>query len=259
MEKLLEGKVCVVVGAAGLIGREFSLECARQGATVVVSDFDAAKGEALSKEISDAGGTAVHIECDALNPESVTRFAENVVGKYGKVDGLVNVAFPRTKTWGTRFTDIAYKDFISHMEMQVGPTFLTSRTFGEIMAKQGYGSIVLIGSLYATHAPRFEMYEDTKIPPPPAEYTIAKGGLVMLTKYLAKYYGPKGVRVNMLSPGGIEDNHPELFEKNFGSHTPLGGKMQQSTDLPSTLVYYFSDASRQVTGQNIMIDGGWTL
>jgi len=81
----------------------------------------------------------------------------------------------------------------------------------------------------------------------------------MLTKYLAKYYGPKGVRVNMISPGGIWDNHSEVFDTKFGKNTPLGGHMQKSTDLPATLVYYFSESSRQVTGQNITIDGGWTL
>lgn len=255
----LAGKVCVIVGAAGLVGKEFSRECGRQGATVVVSDFDTAKGEALAKEIVNAGGTATHIPCDALDPTSVKIFAAEILKKFGKVDGMVNVVFPRTKAWGTRFTEISHADFLKHLEMQIAPSFLTAREFGEIMAKQGSGSIVLMGSLYATHAPRFEMYEGSPTPPPPAEYTIGKGGLVMLNKYLAKYYGPKGVRVNMLSPGGIWDNHSETFETNFGKHTPLGGHMQKSTDLPATLVYYFSEASGQVTGQNITIDGGWTL
>jgi len=259
MDKSLEGKVCVIVGACGLIGSEFARGCARSGAITVLSDLDTKKGEALVEEIKSTGGKAEFIPCNAMEPESVKELAQTIMQKYGKVDGFVNCAFPRTKVWGTKFTDIEYKDFVTHLEMQVGPSFLTGRVFGELMAQQGSGSIVIIGSLYATHAPRFQMYEDTKIPPPPAEYTIAKGGLVMLTKYLAKYYGPKGVRVNMLSPGGIWDNHPELFEKNFGEHTPLGGHMQKSTDLPATLTHLFSEGSRQITGQNITIDGGWTL
>lgn len=255
----LAGKVCVIIGAAGLIGKEFARGCARSGATVVVSDVNVEKGETLAKEITDSGANATFMPCDTLNPESVKEFAAEVVKNFGKVDGIVNTAFPRTKAWGTRFTEIGHADFLKHLEMQIAPTFLTAREFGGIMAKQGSGSIVIIGSLYAVNAPRFEMYEGTPTPPPPAEYAIAKGGLVQLTRYLAKFYGRSGVRVNMISPGGIWDNHSDVFEKNFGKHVPLGGKMQHSTDLPATLVYFFSEASRQVTGQNILIDGGWSL
>lgn len=255
----LSGKVCVIVGAAGLIGAEFSRACARAGATVVVSDANAQKGEALAREIGETSGKAEFLPCDALDPDSVRELAAAVVKKYGRVDGVVNTAYPKTKAWGTFFTELAYADFVKHLEMQVGPTFLTTREFGEVMARQGGGSLVLVGSLYATHAPRFELYEGTDIKPTPAEYAVAKGGLVMLTKYLAAYYGPKGVRVNMLSPGGVWDKHPEEFQKRFGRHARLGGKMQRKEDLSATLVYFFAEASRQVTGQNITIDGGWTL
>lgn len=255
----LKGNVCVIVGAAGLIGKEFARGCARSGATVVVSDINVEKGEALAKEITDSGLHAAFMACDTLDPVSVKEFAARVVRDFGKVDGIVNTTFPRTKAWGTRFTEISHADFLKHLEMQIAPTFLTAREFGSIMAKQGSGSIVIMGSLYAVNAPRFEMYEGTPTPPPPAEYTIAKGGLVMLMQYLAKFYGPKGIRVNMISPGGIWDNHSEVFETNFGKHVPLGGAMQRPTDLPATLVYYFSEASRQVTGQNILVDGGWSL
>lgn len=255
----LSDKVCVIVGAAGLIGSQFARDCAKAGAVVVISDLNEDKGKALVQEITAAEGKAAFFSCNTLDHQSVTEFAAKVVEKFGKVDGMVNAAYPKTPAWGTRFTELAYVDFIKHLELQVGPTFLTAREFGEVMAKQGSGSIVLMGSLYATTATRFEMYEGLAIKPTPVEYTIAKGGLVMLMKYLAAYYGLKGVRVNMLSPGGIWDNHPEEFVKRFGKHVPLGGTMQRKEDLGATLVYFFANASRQVTGQNITIDGGWSL
>jgi NAD(P)-dependent dehydrogenase (short-subunit alcohol dehydrogenase family) len=249
----LAGKVCVVVGG-GLIGAEFARRVAQHGARVVIADIDEKKGAQLAKVIK-----ATFIACDATNEKSVADLAAQVQKKFGKVDAVVNAAYPRTKEWGTDFEKLSYEDFLTHIGLQTGPQFLTARAFGTIMKKQKSGSIVFVGSIYGTFPPRFEIYKGTTAKPTPVEYAIAKGGLWALTRYLAKYYAPFGVRVNMISPGGVEDQQDKTFKKKYTAHALLDKRMAMPEDLSSTLVHLFSEASKYITGQNIIIDGGWTL
>lgn len=248
----LTGKVCVVVGA-GLIGSEFAHACARHGATVVLADADAKKGAAVAKKVG-----ATFFECDATQPKSVQNLADSVEKTFGHVDAVVNAVYPRTETWGTSFEDISYEDFMQNVGAQTGPQFLTAREFGSRMKKRG-GSILFIGSIYGVYPPRFEIYKGSAVKPPVAEYAIAKGGLWALTRYLAKYYGPHGIRVNMISPGGVEDKQDSAFKAKFNAHAVLGNRMAKPEDVSSALVFLFSDASSYITGQNVIIDGGWTL
>lgn len=253
----LSGNVCVVIGA-GLIGEQCALSCAAQGATVVVADKDAKKSAVVAARIIKMGGDAVAYACDSLDQKSVKKFVSEVAKHFKRVDAVVNTTYPRTKAWGTSFEDVSFADFSNHVSMHTGAQFLTTRAFAKVMAKQKSGSIVLIGSIYGVHAPRFEMYEGS-VKPPAIEYAIAKGGLLMMTKYLAKYYGPKGVRINMLSPGGVADTQAPAFTKQYGKYAVLDKKMLDASGLSGTLVYLFSKASSSVTGQNIVVDGGWTL
>lgn len=249
----LAGKVCVVIGA-GLIGSEYARRLALHNATVVVADLDTQKGEELAKEI---GGT--FIACDATKVASVKNLVAEVVQTCGKVDGVVNAVYLRTKTHGMHFEDLPYESFLEEVGLQSGPQFLTAREFGAVMKKQGNGSIVFVGSIYGATAPRFELYEGSTIKPPAVEYAVAKGGLATLTRYLAKYYAPFGVRVNMLSPGGVWNHQDKVFEEKFSQHAILGNRMAVPEDLSPALVYLLSDASGYMTGQNLTIDGGWTL
>ena len=237
----LTGRVCVVVGA-GLIGGEFARRCAFHGATVVVADLDNKKGEALAAEIG-----ATFIACDATNEAEVKKLAAQVQEKFGRVDGVVNATYPKITG-----------DFAQQVGTHTGAQFFVAEQFGELMAKQGHGSIVLVGSIYGSHAPRFELYTGSAVKAPPAAYAAAKGGLIALTRYLAKYYRPRGVRVNLLSPGGVEDAQDDVFQKKYSVHA-LDNRMAEPGDLSPALVYLFADASRYVTGQDIVTDGGWTL
>ena len=254
----LSGKVCVVIGA-GLIGSECALRCGTHGATVIVADTDKKKAAGVAGTIIKAGGNAAPYVVDSLSDVSVKTLAAAVAKHFKRVDALVNTTYPRTAQWGKHFEDLSYEEFSKHVATHTGAQFLTTRAFAKLMKKQKAGSIVLIGSIYGTHAPRFEMYEGSDINPPAIEYAIAKGGLAMMTKYLAKYYGQSGIRVNMLSPGGVADKQSKSFARKYGAHATLGNRMLAPSDLSGTLVYLFSEASRDVTGQNIIVDGGWTL
>lgn len=256
---MLNKKVIVILGGAGLLGSEFAHAAAREGAVVVVADTDIKKGEQVVKKISTAGGHTVFMECDATNEASVKKFAIEVKKRFKKIDGVVNTIYPRTPAWGIPYEDISYKDFITHVGLQTGPQFLTAQVFGSIMKKQKSGSLVFMGSIYGIYPPRFEIYEGSAVMPPTVEYAVAKGGLWALTRYLAKFYGPHGVRVNMLSPGGVWDHQDKTFEKRFNKHAVLGNRMANPDDLSPALVFLMSDASKYMTGQNLTIDGGWTL
>ena len=237
----LTGRVCVVVGG-GLIGSELARALVAHGAAVAVADVDVAKGTALAAELG-----ATFFECDTTSEQSVTMLAAAVQKQFGRIDGVVNATYPKTKS-----------DFAQQVGVHTGAQFFVAEQFGELMAKQGHGSIVLLGSIYGSEAPRFELYAGSAVKAPPAAYATAKGGLIALTRYLAKQYRPHGVRVNLLSPGGVEDGQDKVFQKNYSVHA-LNNRMAEPGDLSPALVYLFADASRYMTGQNIVIDGGWTL
>lgn len=255
----LEGKVCVVIGGAGLLGRAFAQTVAKAGATVVIADINEEKGKAVVEDITQQTGHAVFVHCDTTDPVSVRALAEGVKQRYGRVDAMVNSAhIPSMTSSGAKMSDVDFEQFSQGIISLAGGTFLSAREFGKIMEEQGGGSIVIIGSMYGHFPPRFEMYEGLSMTQP-AEYAIAKGGLTNFTRYFAKLVGPKGVRVNMLSPGGIEGGQSEEFKKRFNQHALLDHRMLKADEVAPTLVFLFSDASAHMTGQNLAVDSGWTL
>lgn len=254
----LNGKVCVIIGGSGLIGSAFSRACAEHGARAIVAGIDKKRGPALAKEINENGGEAVFIEADTTNEVSVKRLVKEVMRRFKRVDALVNCAHFNTGSWGRPFTETAYGDFLTYIDKHIGGPFLATREFAKVMKKQKSGSIVFMSSIYGIHAPRFGIYEGTEMTVR-AEYAAAKGALVQLMRYLAKALGPHGIRVNAISPGGVYDKQHPSFVKKYSKHAILGNRMANTDDLAPALVYLLSDASKYTTGQNIVIDGGWTL
>jgi NAD(P)-dependent dehydrogenase (short-subunit alcohol dehydrogenase family) len=254
----LKGKVCVIIGGAGLIGSEFSRLCALQGAVVVVVERNEKKGHALAKKITQAGGKAFFEVCDTTKEDSVISLVRRIYTKFKRVDGLVNTAHFGTGHPGESITKVKYADFLDYLDRHVGGPFLATREFAKRMMKQKSGSIVFMSSIYGVKAPRFEIYKGTPMTVR-AEYAIAKGGLVHLVHFLAKVLGPYGIRVNAIAPGGVFDNQNPSFVREYTKYAVLGKRMAQPDDLAPALVYLLSDASKYTTGQNIVIDGGWTL
>lgn len=256
---MLTNKVVVIIGGAGLIGQEFVRAVIENNGKVVIADLN----EGIAKEIKDninkeLKSTNVYFEkVDISSAKSVSSLISLVDKKHGKIDALVNTAFPRNKNYGNHFFDVNLEDFNFHLNLNVGGYFLTSQKFSEYFVKQGYGNIINIASIYGVVAPRFEIYEDTTMTTA-VEYVAIKAGLIHLSKYIAKYLKGKNIRVNCISPGGIFDNQDKNFLREYKTKC-LNKGMLDAKDMKGTLVFLLSDNSKYINGQNIIVDDGFVL
>ena len=249
----------VITGGAGLIGQEFVKAVIEQNGIAIIADINKELGndakEKLSKELNT--GNIDFIQLDITSKKSLQECISYLDNKYGRIDALVNNAYPRNKNYGRHFFDVEYDDFVENLGLNLGGYFTTSQVFSKYFKRQGYGNIVNISSVYGVIAPRFEIYKDTSMTMP-VEYSVIKSGLIHLTKYMAKYFKGMNIRVNTISPGGILDNQPELFLEKYKGECLNKGMLDKS-DLKGTLVYLLSDMSKFVNGQNIVVDDGFTI
>ena len=195
------------------------------------------------------------IECEITNDLSLKKSVNRLQDKYGKIDGLVNNAYPRTKDWGYAFEDIKPESLRKNIDWQLNSHFILSQIVLEIMKKQGSGSVVNIASTYGVVGNDFTVYEGTQMISP-AAYSAIKGGIINLTRYLTSYYGKHNVRVNCVSPGGIFDNQPEPFVKAYENKTPMKRMGSPDDIAPAVSFLLFGDA-KYITGHNLIVDGGW--
>jgi NAD(P)-dependent dehydrogenase (short-subunit alcohol dehydrogenase family) len=249
----LKDKVFVLTGGAGLLGAEFSRAVASEGGVPIIADIDLEKASNLSKEIKGS----FPIKLDINSKVSIELAIELLHKKFGRIDGLVNNAYPRNQNYGKPFLEVHYEDFCENLNLNLGGYFLTSQCFIKYFVTQGGGGIINISSIYGVIAPRFEIYNNTKITMP-IEYAAIKSGLIHLTKYMAKYTAGKNIKVNSLSPGGILDSQPEVFLEQYNKHC-LNKGMLDPTDLCGTLIFLLSSDSEFINGQNIIVDDGYTL
>lgn len=256
----LSSKVVVVTGGAGLIGRGFVKAVVESGGTAIIADIDEVSGRKAADEISKEMSTDKidFIKVDITSVHSVRDMIDVVINKHKVIDALVNNAYPRNKNYGRKFEDVTYEDFCENLNLHLGGYFLMSQEIARVMVKQKRGVIINIASIYGFMAPRFELYENTGFTSP-VEYSAIKGGLLSLTKYLASYLGEHDIRVNAISPGGVHNNQSESFVSQYSKKAIIGNRMAEPDDLTGALVFLLSDASRYVTGQNIVVDGGWSI
>ena len=256
---MLSNQVVVVTGGAGLIGQEFVKATVEQNGTAIIADTNEELGngakESLSKELNTKNIDFVQL--DITSKESLKKCIKYLNDKYGKIDALVNNAYPRNKNYGKHFFDVEYDDFVQNVGLNLGGYFTTSQQFARYFQKQGYGNIINISSVYGVVAPKFEIYEGTTMTVP-VEYVAIKSALIHLTKYMAKYFKGMNIKVNTLSPGGIFDSQPEPFLDAYKKECSNKGMLDKS-DLKGTLVYLLSDMSKYVNGQNIVVDDGFVL
>lgn len=243
-----------MVGGAGLLGRRFSAAIAEAGGTAVVVDRDLEAAETVCSEI---GGNAWAIAADITDPRAVRSLIEAIAAKSGRINAVVNTAYPRNENYGRRFEDVEYGDFCQNLSLNLGSYFLVAQQFALYFRENGGGNIVNLGSIYGSMTPRFEVYADTHMTMP-VEYAAIKSGVIHLTRYMAQYFKKDGIRVNTLSPGGIRDNQSASFLEHYDAHGGLKG-MLDPEDITGTLLYLLSDASRHVTGQNLIVDDGFSL
>jgi NAD(P)-dependent dehydrogenase (short-subunit alcohol dehydrogenase family) len=256
----LSNKTVIITGGAGLIGSAFSKACSQYNANVIIVDIDETKGDKFVEKVKKETNNSniIFQNCDITNIKDIQSLIDKTLDKFGKIDALVNNAYPRNKNYGKKFEDIDYKDFCENVNMHLGGYFLMTQQVAKVMMKQEYGNIINMASIYGFAAPRFEIYDGTKMTVP-AEYAAIKGALINLTKYLASYLGKYNIRVNAISPGGVYDNQAETFVKAYSAKVVLGDRMANTDDLTNVLIFLLSDASIYITGQNHIVDGGWGL
>lgn len=259
MNQLLTNKIILVTGGSGLLGAEFIHAIASSGALAIIADVNKDAGLTLKEKINShaLSGKADYIHLDITNKQSIIHAIESIASQYGKIDALVNNAYPRNKQYGRSLMDVEYSDFCDNMNLNLGGYFLTSQHFASYFLQQGYGNIINIASIYGVVAPKFEIYNQTQMTMP-VEYAVIKSGLIHLTKYFAKFFKGQNIRVNALSPGGILDAQPVEFVAAYKEEC-LNKGMLDKTDLVGSLLYLLSDLSQCVNGQNLIVDDGFTL
>ena len=226
-------------------------------------------GIEIIKSIRNRGGIAVNadigvetdanlenIKCDITNEISIQNTIDLVVGKYGRIDGLVNNAYPRTKDWGTKFEDISVESWKKNVDFQLNSYFVFCQKVLVEMKKQESGSIVNVASQYGVVAPDFTVYNGTDMTSP-AAYTAIKGGIINFTRYLASYFGKYGIRANCVSPGGVFDNQNPIFVNNYEQKVPMR-RMGKPDEMAHPIAFLLSESAAYITGQNLVVDGGWT-
>lgn len=260
----LSSKVTIVTGGIGILGRHFCRGLAEFGADVVVVDLDEELASVFAGELgAEYGVRAAGIGCDVSDPESVRAMAEKAFAKFGRIDILLNNAASKSKNldaFFAPFEEFALEEWRKIMAVNLDGMFLVAQAVGNQMAKQGTGgSIIQTGSIYGIFASDKRIYEGShylgRQINNPAVYSASKAGVVGLTKYLAAYWADKGIRVNTLTPGGVESGQNETFKQRYSARVPMG-RMAQAHEMVGAVIYLASDASSYVTGQNIIVDGG---
>ena len=251
----LHGKVVIQFGGTGLLGRALVAELAAIGCTLVVASRNRSSLESLAEKEGKAGRTVLIEETDIGSESSLSSLRDRVLEKHGRVDGIVFNAVSRPM----RSMNDELAIWRQSMETNATGFFSTVRTFGDAMAKQRSGSIVNISSIYGMVGSNLSLYEGTNMTVAP-DYFFHKGGMLNLTRYLGSHYGPQGVRVNVVSPGGIYNpdapQAPQFIER-YNRITMLG-RMAEAREVAGAVIFLLSDASSYITGANIPVDGGHT-
>lgn len=255
----LSGKTVLLTGATGNLGPHFARALASFGANVALLDLNKNLLANLSKDMSSEFSSKVKgYVCDISNSDVISKALNNIIADFGKIHVLINNAqasdevapFEKCTLQQWRKTSLVNEEGI----------FLITQAVGNILIEQGEGgSVINISSIYGILAPDHRIYEDANFNglkmSSPAVYSYTKSGIIGLTRYLATYWAHHNIRVNALTPGGVESSQADNFKKRYNNRIPLN-RMAKEQDLIGGLIFLASDASNYMTGQNIILDGG---
>ena len=256
----LSGRVAMVTGGAGHIGRAVGETLAELGARVAVVDRDEAGAEHAAADVASRFGTeAVALPVDLADDGAVAVLPARVAERWGRLDILINnaafVGDDRLDGWTVPFAEQSVGTWRRTLDVNLTAAFALSQASAPLLAVSGRGAIVNVASTYGVVGPDMSLYADTQMGNP-AAYAASKGGLVQLTRWMATVLAP-GIRVNALAPGGVRRGQPEAFVRRYEARTPLG-RMATEEDMKGAVAFLASDLSAYVTGQVLMVDGGWT-
>jgi len=265
----LKDRVAVVTGGAGLLGTEFCKTLAEAGACVAVVDLNGEAAGKVAEALTKDGYRVEGFGVDITRPDSIKQFVAAVLSEFGRLDILVNSAAldpkfdPEAASKGIapgNFEDYPLADWNAALNVNLTGMFLITQACVKPMIAQGKkGSIINICSTYGLNGPDQRIYvkQGQRVAFKPVYYTVTKAGVLGFTKYLAAYYADTEIRVNALTPGGVFNNHEEYFVRNYSAKTILG-RMARKDEMNGALVFLASDASSYMTGNNVVVDGGWT-
>ena len=238
-------KIAAITGGSGLLGDEIIRHVEAMGWVAINLDINHSTDLSSNK-----------VFCDLTSVDSMTDAVNMIVNHYGRIDGLVNNGYPRTKDWGTDFETLSIDSWNQNMEWQLGSYVTMCQLVIPFMKKSGGGAIVNMASIYGIVGNDFSLYEDTNITPP-SEYSAIKGGLINFTRFLASKYSANGICVNCVSPGGVFNNQDAQFVKRYVSKVPIK-RMALPSDIASPVMFLLSDGAKYICGHNLVVDGGWT-
>jgi NAD(P)-dependent dehydrogenase (short-subunit alcohol dehydrogenase family) len=268
----LDGRVALITGGAGLLGRRYCEALLQAGARIVIGDLDGAGAQQLAAELGPT--CAIGYELDVTDPTSVRGAVHAGVSTFGRLDILINNAALTVRGGSERLSPSDYFAPFEDYKVEVWDQAVRTNLTGMLLCAQAAGRqmlaqaspggvIVNIASTYGVVAPDQRLYEGVASPyadtgfNTPVSYAVTKTAVLGLTRYLATYWGSKNIRVNALTPHGVFDNHDEAFVRNFVYRSPLG-RMARNDEYRGALLFLVSDASSYMTGANLIVDGGWT-
>jgi len=252
---MLKNKVIVVAGAAGVIGNKIAQFLIERKAKVILVDRNK---KILNNFIRDYKIEKNQIICiDLCSQKNVKKLIKYSKIKFNKIDAAINCLYPKSSNWGKSFIDIKENFLFQDLNNQLGATIFFATEFSKYFSREKNGNLILFSSIQGFMAPKFEHYKNLNIKSP-IEYSAIKSGIISITKYLAKYLKGKNIRVNCISPGGIEDNQSKKFKLRY-KKSCLNKGLLQSEDIIGLVSFLLSEDSKYINGQNIVIDDGWSL
>ncbi len=262
----LRGRTAVVTGAAGMLGREHCVALGEAGADIVATDLDHGACQAVVEELARRDIRSIGVAADITNKESLERLRDATTSRFERIDVLVNNAAiddkfdPGSDLEASRFENYSLERWQRSLDVNLTGTFLSCQVLGAEMARRQRGCIINVASTYGIVAPDQSLYvgpDGRQRFFKSAAYPATKAAVLALSRYLAAYWGSAGVRVNALSPGGVEASQDAYFIEQYSKRTPLG-RMARRDEYRGALLFLASDASSYLTGSNLVVDGGWT-
>ncbi len=248
-------KTIIVTGGAGRIGSALAADLIKYGHKVLLGDINNSKLLKIKKKLNSKN---IEIfQGDLTTKNNIDKFIKFGVKKFKIIHAAVHCSYPTSKKWGARLEDLEEIHLKNDLQNQLGGSIIFSQRIMKYFLKQKKGNLILISSIQGIQAPKFAHYKNLNMTSQ-IEYSAIKSGIISITKYLSKYYKNKNIRINCVSPGGIKDNQPKLFTKRYRQSCNSKGLLD-GEDISKLILFLLSDKSKYITGQNLVIDDGWSL